>query len=100
MSTNDRHLITRGADRTMEPGTTPSRRQCGAMSVHYRLLEMDPNFRQRQVDLEHLTARRMMPGQALRPGITTIPVVVHFFFNTRAENIFYTLTKRDALVST
>jgi len=82
----------------MEQGTTPSRRQCGAMSVHYRLLEMDPNFRQRQVDLEHLTARRMMPGEALRPGITTIPVVVHVVYNTRAENISTTQIKSQITV--
>src|SRR4029453_12268389 len=34
-----------------------------------------------------MTARRMMPGAALRPGITTIPVVVHVVYNSRAENI-------------
>jgi len=82
----------------MEQGTTPSRRQCGAMSVHYRLLETDPNFRQRQVDLEHLTARRMMPGEALRPGITTIPVVVHVVYNPRAENISATQIKSQITV--
>src|SRR5215510_395654 len=71
----------------MEQGTAPSRRQCGAMSVHYRLLEMDPSFRQRQTDIEHMTAARMMPGAALRAEITTIPVVVHVVYNTRAENI-------------
>jgi Pregnancy-associated plasma protein-A len=68
------------------------------MSVHYRLLETDPNFRQRQVDLEHLTARRMMPGEALRPGITTIPVVVHVVYNTRAENISTTQIKSQITV--
>src|SRR5215475_8844623 len=72
---------------TMEQGTTPSRRQCGTMSVHYRLLEMEPSFRQRQIDIEHMTALRMMPGAALRAEITTIPVVVHVVYNTRAENI-------------
>ena len=66
----------------MEPGTAPSRRQCGTMSVHYRLLEMEPSFRQRQIDIEHMAARRMMRGAALRPGITTIPVVVHVVYNT------------------
>jgi Pregnancy-associated plasma protein-A len=82
----------------MEQRATPSRRQCGAMSVHYRLLEMDPNFRQRQVDLEHLTARRMMPGEVLRPGITTIPVVVHVVYNTRAENISVTQIRSQIAV--
>jgi hypothetical protein len=57
------------------------------MSAHYRLLETEPSFRQRQVDLEHLTARRMMSGATQRTGITTIPVVVHVLYKTRAENI-------------
>lgn len=65
----------------------PMRRQCGAMQVHYRLLETDPNFRQRQVDLEHATARRMMSIAPRRRGITTIPVVVHVVYNTPAENV-------------
>jgi hypothetical protein len=72
----------KGSNGTMEQATAPSRRQCGAMSVHYRLLEMDPSFRQRQIDIEHMAARRMMRGAALRPGITTIPVVVHVVYNT------------------
>ena len=78
---------TRRAPSTARAAATPPRRQCGAMSAHYRLLETDPNFRQRQVDLEHLCARRLMPGAALRPGITTIPVVVHVVYNAASENI-------------
>lgn len=77
----------RRARRTEREETPTPRRQCGAMSAHYRLLETDPNFRQRQVDLEHMCARRLMPGAALRPGITTIPVVVHVVYNRTAENI-------------
>jgi Pregnancy-associated plasma protein-A len=71
----------------MDQGIVPVRRQCGAMSVHYRLLETDPNFRRRQTDLEHTTARRMMPGAAIRTGITTIPVIVHVVYRTPEENI-------------
>ena len=65
----------------------PSRRQCGTMSVHYRLLERDPNFRQRQMDLEHATARRMMIAEARGAATTTIPVVVHVVHNDASENI-------------
>ena len=82
----------------MDQGTVPSRRQCGAMSAHYRLLETDSNFRQRQVDLEHMVARRMMPGAALRPGISTIRVVVHVVQNTRAENISATQIRSQIAV--
>ena len=71
------------------PATAPpKRRQCGAMAAHFRLLEMDPGFRQRQLNLESAVARRMVTGTvALKGGPTTIPVVVHVVFNTAAENI-------------
>lgn len=71
----------------MKQKTKPSRRQCGCMQVHHRLLETDPNFRRRQVELEHATARRMMSGEAHRVGITAIPVVVHVVYNTPSEKI-------------
>lgn len=66
----------------------PLRRRCGTMAVHARLLEVDPNFRQRQVDLERLTARRMSAGLIHRATApTTIPVVVHVVYNKASENI-------------
>ncbi len=66
---------------------TPQRRQCGTMQVHNRLLEMYPSFRQKQIDLERTTARRMMTGVVARAGVTTIPVVVHVVYNQASENI-------------
>lgn len=71
----------------MKKETTFPRRLCGAMEVHQRLLEADPNFRLRQSDLERATTQRMMLGEARRPGITTIPVVVHVVYNSASENI-------------
>ena len=66
----------------------PIRRACGTMAVHSRLLERDPSFGKRLVDLEHLTSRRMMAGLTHRAGApTTIPVVVHVVYNTASENI-------------
>jgi Pregnancy-associated plasma protein-A len=67
--------------------TKPKRRMCGTMSVHHRLLEMDPAFRQRQMTLEHATMRRLATGVAARTGVTTIPTVVHVVYNSAAENI-------------
>jgi hypothetical protein len=64
----------------------PKRRMCGCMEVHHRLLESDPNFRRRQMDLEHATMARMTMTRA-RAGITIIPVVVHVVYKTTAENI-------------
>jgi hypothetical protein len=67
---------------------TPLRRQCGAMAAHFRLLEQDDNFRTRQASLERSTIQRMTAAAAAaKPGITTIPVVVHVVYNSAAENI-------------
>jgi hypothetical protein len=66
---------------------TKRRRMCGTMSVHHRLLEMDPGFRQRQMTLEHATMRRMTAGIMARVGVITIPMVVHVVYNSAAENI-------------
>lgn len=66
---------------------TATRRQCGTLAVHFGLLEQDPNFRQRQMDIEHATARLMATGVFRRVGLITIPVVVHVVFNIQAENI-------------
>ncbi len=67
----------------------PIRRYCGAMEVHFRLLETDPNFRTTQQDLEIQTSqRRTLSVAALmvnKPA--TIQVVVHVVYNTKAENI-------------
>lgn len=66
------------------------RRTCGAMAAHHRLLELDPNFRMRQAQLENATAMRMSLGvKALRAAAApiTIPVVVHVVYKTAAENI-------------
>ena len=72
----------------MAQTATPTRRQCGSMEAHFRLLEVDPNFRRRLIDLEGLTARRMVTGQVRRAAApTTIPVVVHVLYNSQVENI-------------
>jgi hypothetical protein len=71
----------------MKRKTTSPRRMCGAMEVHHRLLEADPNFRLRQADLERATIQRMMLGETRRLAITTIPVVVHVVYNSTSENI-------------
>ena len=72
----------------MAQTATPTRRQCGSMEAHFRLSEVDPNFRRRLIDLEGLTARRMVTGQVRRAAApTTIPVVVHVLYNSQVENI-------------
>ncbi|HYP28672.1 MAG TPA: zinc metalloprotease [Blastocatellia bacterium] len=64
------------------------RRQCGTMQAYFRLIEETPGYRQRQAELERVTARRMLTGEARRAGgPVTIPVVVHVVFNTPQQNI-------------
>lgn len=64
----------------------PSRRRCGTMQVHHRLLETDPAFRARQQELEHATARRMVLPTA-KAAPVTITVVVHVVHSSPEENI-------------
>jgi hypothetical protein len=74
--------------KSTSPKNPPLRRRCGTMAVHSRLLELDPNFRARQLDIEHLTARRMAAGMMHKAaGPTIIPVVVHVVYNSATENI-------------
>jgi hypothetical protein len=58
------------------------------MIVHTRLMEDNPDFRQKLVDLERLVVRRMASGSARRSGgPIAIPVVVHVVYRTTDENI-------------
>jgi len=63
-----------------------TRRQCGAMAAHFRLLEMDPGFRARQRRLEQATQRLAHAPQRRRSRIR-IPVVVHVVWRTPTENL-------------
>jgi len=71
----------------MKKAKSPVRRQCGTMGAHFRLLETDARFRQRQTTLEQATHRLMVSRTAFRLGVTKIPVVVHVVYNKSAENI-------------
>jgi hypothetical protein len=77
---------------------TKKHRHCGTMSAHFRLLETDPGFRQRQASLENATARRMLLRTAYRTGVTTIPVVVHVVYRTASENISAAQIKRQIAI--
>lgn len=80
----------------------PTRRQCGAMAAHFRLLEQDPVFRSRQASLERATSRAMSTeGQALtraKKPPRMIPVVVHVIFNLPVENISLSQIKSQIAV--
>jgi hypothetical protein len=73
----------------MEEQAVPSRRKCGAAAAYYLAVEAQPEYRQRQRELEVGTAQRMALGpEALAPEAPiTIPVVVHVVYNDDSENI-------------
>jgi len=75
------------------PRPLPLRRRCGTMQVHHRLLEQDPDFRLRQAELERRIHSRLAAGAAVRPAITTVPVVVHVLYKVAAEKITATQVK-------
>ena len=70
----------------MEQRTVPI---CGATAAYYLAVETNPEYRQRQRELEEATARRMALGTADRmaDGRVTIDVVVHVVYNDESENI-------------
>lgn len=71
----------------MTDETPPTRRDCGTMKVHRRLLDTDPNYARRLVRIEEQAFRAREGLMALRPGCTRIPVVVHVVWKTPAQNI-------------
>ena len=66
----------------------PTRRSCGAMDEHRRLLTEDPSYVVARAQIENL-ARAYERGArtAERTGISNIPVVIHVVWQTQAQNI-------------
>jgi Pregnancy-associated plasma protein-A len=73
----------------MSPAKTPRRRTCAHMIVHELLVETQPQYRARRLEVEEQTRRSIASGQAMRVAekLITIPVVVHVVYRTEEENI-------------
>ena len=73
----------------MPARATPRQRTCAQMVVHELLVETDPGYRARRLNVEEQTRRSIDSGQAMRVAakLITIPVVVHVVYRTAAENI-------------
>jgi hypothetical protein len=73
----------------MSPAKTPKRRTCAQMVVHELLVETQPEYRERRLEVEQQTRRSIESGQAMRVAakLVTIPVVVHVVYRTAEENI-------------
>ncbi|TCO44995.1 repeat uncharacterized protein DUF346 [Kribbella antiqua] len=71
-----------GDDRT----EYPTRRQCGVMDVHRRLLSTSPEYAAARSALENATTD-FVARQERFAGVARIPVVVHVIWKTAAQNI-------------
>ena len=70
------------------PQNQPTRRNCGAMIEHRRLLNEDPSYVAARSRIETLArAYELSLRTSGRVGITRIPVVVHVVWNTNVQNI-------------
>ena len=65
----------------------PTRRSCGTMDVHYRLLRTIPEYAEARAASENQAQRAAMSPVIGRTGCTRIPVVVHVVYKTAVQNI-------------
>ena len=65
----------------------PTRRSCGTMDVHYRLLRTIPEYAEARAASENQAQRAAMSPVIGRMGCTRIPVVVHVVYKTAPQNI-------------
>ncbi|MFC7446640.1 zinc metalloprotease [Rhodococcus daqingensis] len=70
-----------------ESVTLPTRRQCGAMDVHRRLLTESESYRIARSAIENQTIELESMGAAVARGVARIPVVVHVVAHTPEQNI-------------
>ena len=77
-----------GGGSTPRDTQPPSRRTCGTMNVHRRLLNTSPEYARARAQIESFTLRRAREvGADQRTGVSRIPVVVHVVWNTAAQNV-------------
>ncbi len=65
----------------------PTKRTCGTMDVHYRLLRTIPEYADARAASENQAQRAAMSPGIGRTGCTSIPVVVHVVYKTAVQNI-------------
>jgi hypothetical protein len=64
----------------------PTRRQCGVMDVHRRLLSTSPEYAAARSAIENATMQYVARQQRFA-GVARIPVVVHVVWNNATQNI-------------
>lgn len=65
----------------------PTKRSCGTMEVHERMLRADASYMAARARSETIAWQQEQRGGAARMGITVIPVVVHVVYRTAAQNV-------------
>ena len=66
----------------------PTKRTCGTMDVHLRLLAESTSYAQERTRIENLAFEYKMGLRAVfRTGIVRIPVVIHVIWNKEEQNI-------------
>jgi hypothetical protein len=70
-----------------EPQPPIQRRSCGVMSEFHRLLERDPEYRNRLVKIEETTQRSIARMNVAKLAAVTVPIVVHVVHKKAAHNI-------------
>ena len=74
--------------RHMAANQNVTRRTCGTMQVHERLLRTVPGYREaRDASETHAWRAALLLGMIGRAGSTRIPVVVHVVYKTDEQNI-------------
>jgi hypothetical protein len=78
----------------------PKQRTCAQMVVHELLVETQPEYRQRRLEVEEETRRSIETGEAMRvtKKLIQIPVVVHVVHRNDRENISDAQVKSQIVV--
>jgi hypothetical protein len=84
----------------MSTGEGPTRRTCAQMVVHELLVETQPEYRERRLEVEEETRHTIETGEAMRVArkLIKIPVVVHVVHRTDRENISEAQVKSQIVV--
>lgn len=69
------------------------KRKCGCMSVHHWLLEQYPDYRAKQIELEHFFSASRRTARVIPKKPYVLTVVVHVLFSSPAQKITKTQVK-------
>lgn len=86
------------ASRFVSEDGMPKHRTCGTMQGHFALMESDPTYRQKHVELEHACMARLRMAPTARLTTYKVTVVVHVVYNAPDEKISVSQVKSQIAV--